>query len=156
MDIAERPCFYRGVGRIKGSYVRVGDSDELMTEYEIYSYEAYRKKYQDDVRIVERATMKALDQKLLSKYMDALKDGKPDFSTLDDDVIYELTGITRNNELTISAVEIFSPYPQAYFPQMCVIATVIPGTKPGAAGDNGQRFKDNHNHQLNWWFALAL
>ena len=39
VDIADRPCFYRGVGRIKGSYVRVGDSDELMTEYEIYSYE---------------------------------------------------------------------------------------------------------------------
>lgn len=143
VDIADRPCFYRGVGRIKGSYVRSGDSDELMTEYEIYSYEAYRKKYQDDVRIVERATMKALDQKLLSKYMDALKDGKPNFSSLDDNVIYELTGITRNNELTLSAVEIFSPYPQAYFPQMCVIATVVPGTQPGDAGENGQRFKDN-------------
>ncbi|MBP3780228.1 MAG: ATP-binding protein, partial [Selenomonas sp.] len=28
LDIAERPCYYRGMGRIKGSYVRVGDSDE--------------------------------------------------------------------------------------------------------------------------------
>ena len=28
IDISERPCFYKGVGRIKGSYVRVGDSDE--------------------------------------------------------------------------------------------------------------------------------
>ena len=34
----------------------VGDSDEPMTEYEVYSYEAYRKKYQDDIRGVQRAT----------------------------------------------------------------------------------------------------
>ena len=49
-DLAERPVFYKGKGRLKGSYTRVGDSDEPMTEYEVYSYEAYRKKYQDDVR----------------------------------------------------------------------------------------------------------
>ena len=39
VEISERPCFYKGVGRIKGSYVRVGDADELMSEYEIYSYD---------------------------------------------------------------------------------------------------------------------
>ena len=42
-DISDRPVFYRGRGRVKGSFVRVGDSDEPMTEYEVYSYEAYRK-----------------------------------------------------------------------------------------------------------------
>ena len=44
VDLADRPVFYKGKGRLKGSYTRVGDSDEPMTEYEIYSYEAYRKK----------------------------------------------------------------------------------------------------------------
>lgn len=52
IDIADRPCFYTGKGRIRGSYVRVGDADEPMTEYEVYSYEAFRKKYQDDIRVV--------------------------------------------------------------------------------------------------------
>ena len=27
IDIAKRPCFYKGKGRIKGSYIRVGDAD---------------------------------------------------------------------------------------------------------------------------------
>ena len=36
VDISERPVFYKGVGRIKGSYVRVGEADEPMSEYEIY------------------------------------------------------------------------------------------------------------------------
>ena len=47
IDVSERPCYYSGVGRIKGSFVRSGDSDEPMSDYEIYSYEAFRKKYQD-------------------------------------------------------------------------------------------------------------
>ena len=40
VDITERPCFYLAKGRIKGSYIRVGDADIPMTEYEVYSYEA--------------------------------------------------------------------------------------------------------------------
>ena len=48
-------------GRIKGSYIRIGDSDEPMTEYEIYSYEAFRKKYQDDIREIPRATFSAMN-----------------------------------------------------------------------------------------------
>lgn len=33
-DITDRPVFYQGKGRMKGSFTRVGDSDEPMTEYE--------------------------------------------------------------------------------------------------------------------------
>lgn len=43
IDISQRPVFYKGKGRLKGTYVRIDDSDEPMIEYEIYSYEAYRK-----------------------------------------------------------------------------------------------------------------
>lgn len=77
VDLSERPCYYKGVGRIKGSYIRSGDSDEPMTEYEIYSYEAFRKKYQDDIRTVPRATMKTIDTQMLEAYVKKLKEGKP-------------------------------------------------------------------------------
>lgn len=69
VDVSDRPCFYTGKGRLKGSYIRVGDADEPMTEYEVYSYEAFRRKYQDDVRPVERAGLSALDQVLLDEYL---------------------------------------------------------------------------------------
>ena len=61
IDLTDRPCFYKGKGRLKGSYIRSGESDAPMTEYEVYSYEAFRKKYQDDIRIVERTTFEVLD-----------------------------------------------------------------------------------------------
>ena len=46
LDIADRPCFKTAQGRLKGAYVRVGEADKPMTEYEVYSYEAFRKRYQ--------------------------------------------------------------------------------------------------------------
>ena len=87
--------------------------------------------------------MNALDGNALEKYIDRLKDGKPNLANLPDDMIYELMSITRENQITLSTVLLFSPYPQAYFPGMSIIATVIPGTEPGVTGSDGERFLDN-------------
>ena len=148
-DITERPVFYQGKGRMKGSYTRVGDSDEPMTEYEVYSYEAYRKKYQDDIRAIDRVSFASLDQKLLEQYIELLKKGKPRLAAIPDEEIYELMSIKRDDRITLSAVMNFCPYPQAYFPQLCIIATVVPGTEVGTIGDQGERFTDNQRIEGN-------
>lgn len=149
VDIVDRPVFYQGKGRLKGAYIRIGDSDEPMTEYEVYSYEAYRKKYQDDIRVIERASFASLKQNLLAEYVELLKKGKPHLSAISDNEIYELMSIKRDNEITLSAVMNFSPYPQAYFPQLCVIATVVPGKEIGTVGEMGERFLDNQRIEGN-------
>ena len=149
VDLAERPVFYKGRGRLKGSYTRVGDSDEPMTEYEVYSYEAYRKKYQDDIREVQRASLSALNQEQLDNYITLLKNGKPNLSNMDNDTIYELMSVTRNHVVTLSATMIFSLYPQAYFPQLCITAISVPGTEIGNLGDSGERFLDNQRIEGN-------
>ena len=143
IDIAERPCYYKGKGRLKGSYIRIGDSDEPMTEYEIYSYEAYRKKYQDDIREVTRASLQALDKTALDKYIILLKEGKPKLAAMDEQSIYELMSVTHNHNVTLSSVLLFSPYPQAYFPQFCITAVVVPGKEVGEVDSDGARFLDN-------------
>ena len=148
-DITERPVFYQGRGRVKGSFVRVGDSDEPMTEYEVYSYEAYRKKYQDDIRVIERATFAALNQESILNYIELLKIGKPKLAAIPDDEIYELMSIKRNDQITLSTVMNFSPYPQAYFPQLCIVATVVPGKEMGEIGEQGERFLDNQRIEGN-------
>jgi len=148
-DITDRPVFYQGKGRVKGSYTRVGDSDEPMTEYEVYSYEAYRKKYQDDIRAIDRVSFASLDQELLERYIELLKKGKPRLAAISNDEIYELMSIKRDNRITLSAVMNFCPYPQAYFPQLCIIATVVPGTEIGTVGDQGERFTDNQRIEGN-------
>jgi ATP-dependent DNA helicase RecG len=45
--------------------------------------------------------------------------------------------------VTLNATFLFSPYPQAYFPQLCITAIVVPGTEIGETGEQGERFLDN-------------
>ena len=143
LDIADRPCYYSGKGRLKGSYVRVGTNDEPMTEYEIYSYEAYRKKYQDDIRVIERVTNQGIDESALNEYIKLLTENKPNLSKLQKEQISELMSITVNGKYTLATTILFGLYPQAYFPQLCIIATAIPGTEIGAIGKDEERFIDN-------------
>ena len=89
------------------------------------------------------ATLSSLNKEKLALYIDLLKSGKPNLSNMDDESIYELMSVTRNNEITLSATMIFSPYPQAYFPQLCITAIAVPGTEIGCIGDSGERFLDN-------------
>lgn len=143
IDITERPCYYKGKGRMKGSYVRVGDADIPMTDYEVYSFEAYRKKYQDDIRPIARASFSMLDGKKFQEFLSRLKDNKPNLANLEDQQIYELMSITQDGQLTLSSVMLFGLYPQAYFPQLCITAISVPGTAIGDTGRDGARFIDN-------------
>ena len=143
IDITERPCFYKGRGRLKGSYVRVGESDQHMSEYEVYSFEAYRKKYQDDIRTVDRAAVTSLNADKLDDYLKRLKTDKPNLSSLDDSQILELMSVIREDKPTLAAEFLFGLYPQAFFPQLGIIAVSVPGTEIGDTDIDGSRFIDN-------------
>lgn len=143
IDIVERPCYYAGAGKVKGSYVRVGDADLPMTDYEIYSYEAFKKHVHDDERPIERATFDLLRKEELEKYILTMKINKPGFSKLSDKQVYEMLSISRNGIPTLAAVMNFGIYPQGYLPQMAIIAVVVPGEKLGDTSIQGARFIDN-------------
>ena len=149
IDLAERPCYYQGKGRLKGAYIRVGDSDEPMMEYEVYSYEAFRKRCQDDIRPVSRASFEVLDRELLDAYAEKLKKERPNLSALSEKTMYELMSVTRNGEVTLSALLLFCRYPQAFFPQLCITAVVLPGDEVGDLGFSGERFTDNRRIEGN-------
>lgn len=143
VDIAERPCFKTAKGRMQGSYIRVGDADKPMTEYEVYSYEAFRKKYRDDIRTVQEATLMDLNQKKLEDYIRQRVEGRPNLATIPKERLYHLAGILQKEHVTLAALLLFGIYPQAYFPQLSVIATAVPGTEMGLLDDQGRRFTDS-------------
>lgn len=143
LDLARRPCFYTGKGWLKGSYKRVGDGDVPMTEYEIYSFESFRKKYQDDVRAISGCNIDSLDPSKLANYLLRLKAGKPHLSRLKDEQIYKLMNIVKDDEVTLAAEWLFGYYPQAFAPQLCITAVQVFGTEKGQLDSEGNRFEDN-------------
>ena len=144
VDVSLRPVFYKGSGRLKGSYIRVGDFDEHMSEYEIYSYEAFRKRIRDDLRVIENANFSLVNEQRLKDYVESIKAERNNLrNNVTDEQILELMGVLVDNKPTMSALMTFSLYPQAYFPQLCITAVCLPGLKQGETGDDGERFIDN-------------
>ena len=144
VDVDLRPVFYKGVGRIKGSYIRVGESDEQMSEYEVYSYKAFRKRIRDELRTVDDEKFSLINNERISHYLNELKKEKDNLAkSVSDDDILELMGITKGGKPTLAGLMCFSIYPQAYYPQLCITAVALPGTEQGISGINDERFIDN-------------
>lgn len=143
IDVSERPCYYSGVGRIKGSFVRSGDSDEPMSDYEIYSYEAFRRKYQDDIRANEKADASAIDMKKLEAYVDAIKENNPKLAQLPEKLVLQNLGMMADECPTLVCTLLFSIYPQMFYPQYTVNAMVVMGYEKGETAADGSRFIDN-------------
>lgn len=143
IDITERPCYYGGVGRIKGSFIRAGDSDEPMSDYEIYSYEAFRKKYQDDIRVNEKATLETIDTFKLEEYINLVKERSSKLARLPEKDIKKFLNMVIDEKPTLVCILLFSIYPQMFYPQYTINATVVPGYKKGDISDSGNRFLDN-------------
>ncbi len=143
LDVTERPCFKTAKGRLHGSYIRVGDADKPMSEYEVYSYEAFRKRLQDDIRCVEEASPEDLDALRLEEYLLRRKKDRPHLVSFSRERLCEMTSILRGGKVTLAALLLFGVYPQAYFPQFSIIATSVPGTEIGLTDDQGHRFLDS-------------
>ena len=142
-DIYDKPCFYKGAGRLRGSYIRVGDSDQPMTEYEIYSYEAYKRRIHDELRTVDRATIEYLKKDNVTEYLIKLRRQKQNLANLEDERILETQGIIQNGLPTLAGLMLLGEYPQEFFPQLSVTGMVVQGKEIGELGEEGERFIDN-------------
>lgn len=142
-DVYDKPCFYKGAGRLRGSYIRVGDADLPMTEYEIYSYEAFKRRVHDELRIVERAKLDNLLKDNVIEYLIKLRREKPNLINIDDERLLETQGIIQNGYPTLAGLMLLGEYPQEFFPQLSVTAMVVQGREVGELGIDGERFIDN-------------
>ena len=143
IDNYEKPCFYKGAGRLKGSYIRVGDGDRRMTKYEVYSYEVFKKKIRDELRVDFNAEIEDIQTDYLTEYLITLRKKKPNLANLPIEKLYRLQNIILNSKPTLAAIMLFGDYPQAFFPQLSITAVYIPGTEKSTVGEVGERFIDN-------------
>ena len=143
----KKPCYYKNVGIHKGSYIRIGDSDEHMTDYEIYNLQSYTDDIKEDLRPIKRAEFEDLNQDKIQQYLEKIKDKKPNLSKFSDEKILKLNGIIENStgkiHPTLAGMMVLGEYPQGYLPQLFIACVVVPGRKLGDVGELGQRFDDN-------------
>ena len=114
-----------------------------MTDYELYSFESFRKHLHDDERVIERASLDMLDQDKLQDYVRQKSIERPGFSQLTLAQAQEMLNLTRNNIPTLASIMNFCIYPQGYFPQLAITAVVVPGTEIGDIDSDAARFIDN-------------
>ena len=143
IDYTLKPCYHKAKGQRKGSYLRVGNANEPMSEYEIYSYDAFKRQICDDIRKIERALNKKIDTTKLEVYLAQLKQNRPNLSSTSTQDLLELNSFFIDGIPTLIYVLMFSIYPQAILPNLCANAVVVPGFHVGDVTESGARFIDN-------------
>ncbi len=144
-----RPCFYVGEGAHRGSYIRVGDGDRRLTEYEVGLLIADRGQPREDERPVDDATFDDLDAELVDGYVKRLRRDKPRVALGNDDIaILRLTRVlvTRTDAVVVPSVAgllALGSYPQAFLPQVNMSFVSYPTPVAGQPGPRGERFLDN-------------
>ena len=143
----KKPCYYRPSGIKNGSYTRVGDRDDRMTDYELYSLQSYNDHIFEDTRPNKRASLDDLNIEELNSYIEKVKSSKPHFSKNDFNKCLKLCGIIDSNKEemypTLAGTMVFSDYPQSFYPQLFIACVVVPGIELGDTGSLGERFIDN-------------
>ena len=142
-DIFDKPCYYSGSGKLRGSFIRVGEADMPMTDYEIYSYDAFKRKIHDELRTVPDGIAATLNKNELTIFLAKLRSKKPNLNNLSDEDNLSLSGIMSDSKLTVAGLMLYGLYPQGLFPQICITAVVVPGNEIGAIGEDNARFIDN-------------
>jgi ATP-dependent DNA helicase RecG len=142
-DISEKPCYYRGKGKANGSYIRVGDADLPMTDFEIYSYEAYRRKLEDELREVPEGIASRFDDSLVQLFLTKLRVEKPNFKNFSDSDALQMSGMIKNGKPTIAGLMLFGAFPQGVYPSLDITAVVVPGYGIGEVAENEARFVNN-------------
>ncbi len=61
LDLAQKPCFYKGAGMTKGSFVRVSDGDRRLSAYEVQVMLSSRGQPRDDEQALPGIGIEHLD-----------------------------------------------------------------------------------------------
>lgn len=139
-----RPCHNRQSGLPSGAFIRVGDGDRRMTDYEVQRLIAERGQPKEDIEIVTEATIGDLNSRAVNQYFEALRKRNPDAKHLRGS-ISELSrrfsiikedseGIMRP---TLCGLLMFGDYPQQFYPSLCITILRYAGPRDGASrGDD--------------------
>lgn len=149
----QKPCFYKPAGLASGAYIRSGNTNRQMTEYEVFGYLSGRGQPTHDEDLVTKATFNDLDPLLLEKYLNQLRSVRPRASYLDgphEEVLTRLHICGADGDVlrpTLAGLLMFGKYPQEFFPQLMITFVQYYGTTAEERTPRGERFVDNQRFE---------
>jgi ATP-dependent DNA helicase RecG len=147
LDPSQKPCFYRGAGMTKGSFVRVGDSDRQLSHYEVHLLVASRGQPRHDEEPVSGAGPPTLEPGAVAGFCERLRASRPSFEALDDLSVLRRSRVlvsdpTGGECVSVGGLLALGTHPQEFFPQLNLTFVHYP-TSTGTPLASGERFLDN-------------
>jgi ATP-dependent DNA helicase RecG len=153
VPVVQKPCFYKPAGLPKGAYLRVGNTNRQMTEYEAFGYLSSRGQPTFDEEVIPNATIEALDSILLDEYLARLHQARPGAGFLDgsrEEVLARLHVVVQDGETmrpTLAGLLVFGKYPQEFLPQLMITFVQYYGTTEEEKTPQGARFVDSRHFE---------
>ena len=143
----EKPCYYQGSGMISGSFIRVGDGDRQLTQYEVQGFLDGRGQPRYDVEPVPGSSLKDLDPEALRLFLKHIRENNEKVKSWVDEKIFHTYRVSvpheGNNVATLAGILCFGLYPQQFFPGLVTHVMVYPEKEEGKTGLSGERLLDN-------------
>ena len=142
ISFMQKPAYYKKLGLEKGAFIRIGESDELMTEYEIYQYQSAKQPSNSELDTFPSLNLDehSVNQLALDNYvLNAVQD-KPNFANLSKDLIYKMLGLYKDNQPTLCCLLCFGIYPQYVSPTLTINCTKVSGTDYISNNNSKERF----------------
>jgi len=114
-----------------GEKLKMLTADLPMTDYEIYSYEVYRRKIQDEQREAPDGIGSRVQENHIQLYLSKVRIEKPNLSSLPDNEVLTLCSLYADNKPNLAGLLLFGLYPQSNFPGFDITAVVVPGYEIG-------------------------
>lgn len=149
LDPRHKPCFVKQRGPYHGSFIRSGDGDRRLTEYEIHALHANRGQPRDDRAPVTDAALDDLDTDSVASLLRRVRHRQPRaFDVPDETALQRLNVVVRSGERlipTLAGLLTLGQYPQQFFPQLNVTFVAVPGVSLEEIPEGGPRFLDNRS-----------
>lgn len=148
MPRKDKPCYIATKGRYQGSYIRSGDGDRKLTQYEVDRLIEDHTQPTFDNDIVPDATIDDLDPMLVNQFLTHQRQRYPRLlATRDDQTILTNLHVIRRDDAgmarpTLAGVMAMGLFPQQFFPRLNITFTAFPGVTKAETVDDERRFLD--------------
>jgi ATP-dependent DNA helicase RecG len=153
LPVERKPCFYKLAGLQKGAYIRVGNTNRQMSDYEIFGYVSARTQPTFDEEPIPEATIADLNRSKLQSYLRQLKRARPQATYLNQPfervlaqrrIARKVGGVLRP---TLAGLLMFGKYPQTFEPQLVITFLQFYGATETEKTPRGERFLDNRKFE---------